>query len=260
VSVSVREFMNEAALLTRAERGTWATYSRVGSTNSVARSIAEKTSATVRISPTVVLAWHQTHGRGRNGRLWICGPGEGVLATVLVRLEDSSHLGILPLLAGVTLAEELETMIAAGVRIQWPNDLYVREAKIGGVLVEGVSRGSSSWAVIGFGINYGSEPPRFETKRTTSLSLETEAVPSLARTGVQLSVALVRSLSSLSEAVGLVERAEKLSSHQVGAEVRIRSPLREFSGRYMGLDSRGFLMLETAVGIESVSVGEIVQE
>jgi BirA family biotin operon repressor/biotin-[acetyl-CoA-carboxylase] ligase len=259
VSVSVRDFMHEAALLTRAESGTWATYSRVGSTNCVARGIAEKTPATGGISPTVVLAWYQTHGRGRNGRRWECGPGEGVLATVLVRLEDSSHLGILPLLAGVSLAEELKTMVAAGVRIRWPNDLYVRDAKIGGVLVEAMSRGSSSWAVIGFGLNYGSQPPRFETKRTTSLTLETEEVPSLARTAVRLSKALLRSLSSLSEAAGLVERAEELSSHQVGAEVRIRSPRGEFSGRYVGLDSRGFLLLETAAGLESVSVGEIVQ-
>jgi BirA family transcriptional regulator, biotin operon repressor / biotin---[acetyl-CoA-carboxylase] ligase len=95
---------------------------------------------------SVVVADHQTAGRGRLDRRWVAPPGSALLASFVLEPHP-----LLSLAAGVAAAE------ACGpeVRLKWPNDLMLRGRKLGGILVE-VSGGK---AVVGIGINVTSAPP-----------------------------------------------------------------------------------------------------
>ena len=95
---------------------------------------------------SIVVADHQTAGRGRMERHWDAPPGTALLASFVL----DSH-SLLSLAAGVAAAE------ACGpeVRLKWPNDLLLRGRKLGGILVE-VGDGK---AVVGIGINLTSAPP-----------------------------------------------------------------------------------------------------
>lgn len=95
---------------------------------------------------TIVLADHQTAGRGRMGRRWDAPPGTALLASFVLAPGP-----VLSLAAGVAAAE------ACGphVRLKWPNDLLLDDRKLGGILVE-VSGGR---AVCGIGINLSWAPP-----------------------------------------------------------------------------------------------------
>jgi BirA family biotin operon repressor/biotin-[acetyl-CoA-carboxylase] ligase len=89
---------------------------------------------------SVVVAEHQTAGRGRLDRHWESPPGTALLASFVLPPNP-----LLSLAAGVAAAEAC----GSEVRLKWPNDLLLRSAKLGGILVEVMS----AKAICGIGIN-----------------------------------------------------------------------------------------------------------
>lgn len=90
----------------------------------------------------VVLADHQTSGRGRQGRTWESSPGQNLLFTVILRateplLSDHVARGMLPLATSLAVASTLESYAAEDqVSIKWPNDVLLGGKKCSGILVE----------------------------------------------------------------------------------------------------------------------------
>jgi BirA family transcriptional regulator, biotin operon repressor / biotin---[acetyl-CoA-carboxylase] ligase len=107
---------------------------------------------------TAVLAGRQQAGRGRQGHGWVSPPGN-LFLSVLLRPGAGVRAALLPLLAGVAVAEALEASAGVPVRLKWPNDVLVGERKIGGILVE-ASTGvhGLEWAVVGVGVNVALRP------------------------------------------------------------------------------------------------------
>ena len=102
---------------------------------------------------TVVMTTaHQTAGRGRMGRQWQDQPGQALMFSVGMPLENPDPSG-LSLAIGVALAEAL----GAPVQLKWPNDLWVHHAgqwcKLGGILTEVAHDGQLAHVVVGVGIN-----------------------------------------------------------------------------------------------------------
>ncbi|HLQ62101.1 MAG TPA: biotin--[acetyl-CoA-carboxylase] ligase, partial [Candidatus Acidoferrales bacterium] len=95
---------------------------------------------------SVVVADHQTAGRGRADRVWETPPGTALLASFVVPPQP-----LLSLACGVAAAEAC----GARVRLKWPNDLLLGGRKVGGILVEAGPRK----AVVGIGINLSWAPP-----------------------------------------------------------------------------------------------------
>lgn len=106
---------------------------------------------------TLVAARRQTAGRGRLGRSWLSGVDRDITATfVLKNISDGFHAGVICGLAVLRLIREC--CPEALSFFKWPNDIYVRERKICGILSEGVvSGGRLSGVVCGFGINVNSD-------------------------------------------------------------------------------------------------------
>ena len=207
----------------------------------------------------VFLAQQQTAGRGRQGRSWISDDELGIYATIVRPVEEGSHLQTLPLLVGVGLAKALRRFDFP-VGLKWPNDLEIRGRKLGGILIETMSRGESDiGAIIGFGINHGHKRGGLPTPNSTSLRLEIEELPSLAR----IAAALFRSVQEELRHLGNVAYARDLygemSVHRTGEMLRCRLGERAIEGRFLGFDPRGFLRLEVAGREEVLSAGEILE-
>jgi BirA family biotin operon repressor/biotin-[acetyl-CoA-carboxylase] ligase len=132
---------------------------------------------------TVVSARHQRAGRGQRGHEWWDDPGESLLVSVLLR--PSAPPAAAPqisLVAGLAVAEALATAGVAA-RIRWPNDLFVNQRKVCGILAE-ASSGSSGptrdgtaslhHVILGIGINLNQTRfPDSLADRATSLRLAT---------------------------------------------------------------------------------------
>src|SRR6187399_674407 len=103
------------------------------------------------LEPVLLVAERQTAGRGRLGRAWQAAPGESLTFSLGLPLAPADWSG-LSLAVGVSLAESLHPR----VRLKWPNDLWLDERKLAGILIETASFGDGAGrrqAVIGVGIN-----------------------------------------------------------------------------------------------------------
>lgn len=142
---------------------------RLGSTNDYLKARAQSGAP----EGTVIIAQEQTAGKGRLGRSWISPPG-GAWFSVLLRpsisVEQASCLSIL---MAVSLARAIQEHWGVPVGVKWPNDLYVRDKKLGGILIELSSYAQKiEWLIAGIGINVNNEPPMGTRVPATSLSRE----------------------------------------------------------------------------------------
>jgi BirA family biotin operon repressor/biotin-[acetyl-CoA-carboxylase] ligase len=143
----------------------------VHSTNDMALELASKGAS----EGTVVLAESQTRGRGRMGRSWYSPPGEGIYLSVILKPPLSPQKAYqITFMAAVAAAETLRHLFNLEVQIKWPNDLMIRNKKLGGILTE-LKAGPDRihWVVIGIGINVNivQFPPELQDQ-VTSLRLE----------------------------------------------------------------------------------------
>lgn len=127
-------------------------YGSVGSTNDVARRLAEEEDAP---AGTIVVAREQVEGRGREGRTWHSPKDAGVYLSMVFRPTAVRNPELLPLLAGVGIVRELDRAFEElAPALKWPNDVMAGDRKLGGVLSEAVwgDRGIR-FLVIGTGVN-----------------------------------------------------------------------------------------------------------
>jgi BirA family transcriptional regulator, biotin operon repressor / biotin---[acetyl-CoA-carboxylase] ligase len=118
----------------------------------------------------VVVAEQQVAGRGRLSRAWESPARAGLLVSVLLRPSlPPTALPLLPLLAGLALADAVEAVADVPVGLKWPNDLLVDGRKLGGILVERAPDGA---VVVGFGINVSTRREELPVDTATSLALE----------------------------------------------------------------------------------------
>lgn len=121
------------------------------STNTCLLARAEEGAA----SGLVVGTDRQTAGRGRRGRAWLATPGCSLTFSVLWRYPAQVQLQGLSLAVGVAVAEGLEALGARQIQLKWPNDIWLNQAKLGGILIETAPHGS---LVIGIGLNLARDP------------------------------------------------------------------------------------------------------
>ena len=122
---------------------------------------------------TVIIAREQTSGKGRWGRHWDSPRGGAWFSLLLRPPIPLEQAGCIAILIAVSLARALREGWGVPVDVKWPNDLYVRGKKLGGVLIElGSSQGKIDWLVAGIGINVNNELPAEARVPATSLACE----------------------------------------------------------------------------------------
>ena len=97
----------------------------------------------------LVVADHQTAGRGRLGRSWEAPPGKALLFSILLRPPSERNVPELSLVAGIAVADALERTLGLSVQLKWPNDVMLRRRKVAGCLAE-MREGV---VVLGIGLN-----------------------------------------------------------------------------------------------------------
>jgi BirA family biotin operon repressor/biotin-[acetyl-CoA-carboxylase] ligase len=122
---------------------------------------------------TVIVADHQTAGRGRLDRTWEAPAGSGLVMSALVRPQelDPTLWPWIPLMAGVAVADAVRD---AGLEpsLKWPNDVEIDGRKLAGILVERVETTDGPAAVIGIGLNIAMAADQLPVPTATSMSLE----------------------------------------------------------------------------------------
>ena len=144
------QLLSEASINTQLEQGRLAVIPVIDSTNQY---LLERIDTLQ--SGDACVAEYQQAGRGRRGRQWISPFGVNLYLSMYWRLEQGPAAAIgLSLVIGIVLAETLKELGADGVRVKWPNDIYLNDRKLAGILVELTGKtGDAAQIVIGTGIN-----------------------------------------------------------------------------------------------------------
>jgi BirA family biotin operon repressor/biotin-[acetyl-CoA-carboxylase] ligase len=243
-------------------------FRRTDSTNTRARELA----AAGAPHGIVVTADEQTEGRGRQGRTWTAPAGKALLYSALLRPLEERH-ATLPLavpLAVCAAAEELQPGIECGLK--WPNDVWLEERKLAGVLIE--ARPQDGWAVIGIGLNLSISTEEFPPElRDTAISLFSSTNGSIGSTegdrGMsRRSLPAVATAGHPPSALNATDALNRHLEHWVEADPEVvlsawreRDALRGRevawdggSGVADGVDDRGYLLVLTAGG-DRVALG-----
>lgn len=104
-------------------------------------------------SGTVIIAHSQTSGKGRQGRKWISPPGNLYFSMLWQFNCSLSDLYGLSLVVGIAISRIIKRLGLEDIRLKWPNDVYLDEAKMGGILIETKQNKKQVQAVIGIGLN-----------------------------------------------------------------------------------------------------------
>lgn len=204
----------------------------------------------------------QSAGRGRRGRRWHSPAGYGVLFSLGLPLQRApSELSGLSIVAGIAAVRALRALGARETALKWPNDLLLRGAKLGGILVETRARGTGSAAVVGMGLNHRLAPGLAARLKREVAALEDVLRPLPARNAVIVALAreVLAALRAF-DASGLEPfRSDWEALHAyAGKALRVRlAGGRVLAGVAAGLAADGALQLRTRRGLRTVRDGRI---
>ncbi|WP_372728704.1 biotin--[acetyl-CoA-carboxylase] ligase [Nocardioides sp.] len=208
----------------------------------------------------VVVAEHQTSGRGRLDRTWQTPDRAALTFSVLLRPKAApAAWPWLPLLAGYAVGRALEEVgLRAGLK--WPNDVLLDDLKVAGILTELVETPDGPAAVVGIGLNVSTTAEELPVDTATSLALA--GATGLDRT--DLLATLLRTLHTEYAAWQAGNGAELRAAYtracvSLGRQVRVDLPSGEvLSGTAVGIDPDGRLRVRTGTGEVSVGAGDVV--
>jgi BirA family biotin operon repressor/biotin-[acetyl-CoA-carboxylase] ligase len=218
----------------------------------------------------VLVADHQTAGRGRLGRRWEAAPGSSLLLSVLLRpCVPVDQVPLVTMALGLSALEVCEAVSGAELGLKWPNDLITADRdyrKLGGMLAESVIRaGVADVVVAGIGINvdWPQDLPAELAASATAINLldaASSAKPDRETVLTDLMVNFAARYDALDDRAGrrttLGEYRERCLT--IGQPVRVERASGELTGLATDVDDEGRLLLETATGYEPVAVGDVV--
>ncbi len=204
--------------------------------------------------PLWLMAHTQTAGRGRSGRAWVSLPGN-LHASLVVRpgcpLAAASKLS---LVAGVAATDALRAVAGStalpGLRVKWPNDVLIADAKIGGILIESSVAGPDAdlVVVIGFGLNLASSPID-PARRTTHLAGHGLMIQPRAMLD-SLAAAMHMWLQRWDRGLGFAEIREAWLQRAgpPGERLSVNAGRGVVDGTFAGIDGEGSLLMRDADG------------
>ena len=222
----------------------------VQSTNDVALQLAESGAETL----TLVVADHQTSGRGRGGSEWLSHPGSSLLCSVVFRTQfaETDAPGAAPIRVGWAVADAVSLLIDRTVALKWPNDVVIPpHGKIAGILCEGAFRQEGRGHIVaGIGINVF-----YPGAEYFAIADATEEPP----TRAAVLQTLMRNLKAIApritapfndQELGQLREIDVLFDQQVKTESGI-------VGRACGIAADGSLKIQTSNGVETVRTATV---
>lgn len=222
-------------------------YPSLGSTNEVLKGLAAQGAP----EGTLVIADEQTAGKGRLGRKWLAPPGTSLLLSLLFRPDLAPNQAArLTMICSLAIADGIEELTGLSVGLKWPNDVFIRGKKAGGLLTESATTGERlDYVVVGMGLNVNLDVSTLSELRGMATSLSQELGREVSRLEL-----LWRILEGIEARYKSLRRGE--SPHEEWAarlvtlarEVQVTTPQGVLAGWAEGVDADGALILRTSDG------------
>ncbi len=212
-------------------------------------------------SGTLVVAESQTKGRGRLGRSWFSPKYKGIYFSLLLRpaiLPEYSP--VLTILIAVSMAEAVKEITGLDIQIKWPNDLFLNNKKLGGILTEmNAEADKINFMVMGVGLNVNNDKKSLVSGAT---SLKEHTHESLSRP-----LLLQEILRRIEKNYGLWEQKGphliidkwRQLSFTLGKRVKVYCQNKHIEGTAADIDKDGGLLIRKDSGIlAKVMAGDVI--
>ena len=204
-----------------------------------------------RTEPVLLVAERQTAGRGRLGRGWQSAAGDSLTFSLGLPLAPADWAG-LSLAVGASVAESLHPRI----RLKWPNDLWLDDRKLAGILIETASSGAglARYAVVGIGLNIAPRPAEGLSTPPAALR-ELDPAADAGSALLRIAEPLVRTLQAF-EHYGFAPFQGRFQARDA---LRDRPVVLSDGtvGTAHGVSEAGALLVHTAAGMQAISSSEV---
>ena len=224
----------------------------VGSTNALALERISASATPAALHGALVVADEQLAGRGQRGRSWHSPPGMSIYASAILFAPSAVPPPLLVAAVALGIAEGLEQATGVSIGIKWPNDLWIGERKVAGILMERRGAAADAGIVVGFGINVHHDTVDFpEDLRGLATSLAAHA------SGLRRADLLVAVLLRLEQRLDAVfassgqselEAAYRARSVLLGRRVRLFDADAPIEGVVFDLSATSGLLLQMDSG------------
>ena len=224
------------------------------STNDEAAHLLEKHPV---IEGTIVITGNQTAGKGQRGNAWLTEPGKNLTFTLILKPNFLSIVQQfnLNIIISLGIVDYLNS-IKSGFEVKWPNDIYYKEQKICGILIQNVLKNNRiEYAIIGIGLNINQQ--QFSEQRAVSLSQITGEIYDLEAALSTLCEHLERRYLQLKRGEVDNLRQEYLNNMYRFGEDHLYKDKEVFQGRITGVTEHGLLEIETYKGLKQFSFKEV---
>ncbi len=230
----------------------------VGSTNSEAMTLAHDGDP----GHLWITAGEQLSGRGRRGRGWTSPPGNLYASALMIDPAPPAALSSLPLVVAVAVRDAIAACglpEGAQLKIKWPNDILLNDAKCCGMLLESQNlRGGSIAVVFGCGINIVTYP---DPGLYSATALNREGI---AATPETLFLHLARAfddalaLWDCGRGIGAIRERWLADAQGIGEAITVNLANERVEGLFEGIDPHGILLLRTGNGtLRPISAGDL---
>ncbi|MGV0627729.1 biotin--[acetyl-CoA-carboxylase] ligase, partial [Mycolicibacter minnesotensis] len=241
----------------------WRSLDVAAETGSTNADLLARCAAGENVDGAVLLAEHQTAGRGRHGRRWEAPVGSQLSLSVGVAAGTvpTAGWGWLPLATGVAVADAVAEVTGLQVGLKWPNDVLVGDGKLAGILAEVAA--PQQLIVVGLGLNVTMTAAQAPVP--TAVSLAMIGATDLDRN--RWAVTILRHLASRIAAWRAAGGADdaliadyRRRSCTLGVEVRADIPGdQRVEGLAESIDETGRLLINTGAGVVTVSAGDVTR-
>ncbi len=234
----------------------------MSSTSDIAKEILLSDSLDVEL-PLLILCDEQTSGRGQTGRVWQSNR-ESLTFTWCVSVESipTANQCLLPLIAGVSICEAIESLGIVEAKLKWPNDILIQRKKVCGILVEKIPSGDQSWFLIGIGINVNQSKLDFEKLDESKFTFPPGSLKAHCGHEFDLQTVLLTTVKRLVENT---KKENQWTEHFcdrfdfLGERITFtKANGEEVQGIFSGVDSTGSLQLEIDGVVQSFLSGRFL--
>ncbi|MFQ5456303.1 MAG: biotin--[acetyl-CoA-carboxylase] ligase [Nitrospirota bacterium] len=234
-------------------------FKKVDSTNRISADMAKKGVE----EGTVLIAEIQEKGRGRIGRSWFSPEGNIYLSIILRPALSSQMASLLTLIASISVTRVIRDITSLDAKIKWPNDIFIRNKKVGGILTE-LSADSEKirYAVVGIGLNVNIEKNDLpEEISSVATSLREEAGRSIDRRSLVVNLLedfeLWYAVMKNRERDRILNEWKRLSD-TIGRWVEVRLHDKKIEGLAYDITEDGYLKIRLKDNsLETVVAGDI---
>lgn len=234
-------------------------YEMIGSTNEAAHYFAK----TGLPEGTLVIANTQSKGRGRLGRKWHSPAGKGIYFSLILRpnLPPDKTPG-LSLTAGLAIIRAMYTISGLKMQMKWPNDILYNRKKLAGILIElAAELDRVEYIIVGIGINVNhikKDLPRSLQRTATSLKIITKKEVSRITLLQNILVQFEQLYGNFCRH-GFKYIASELNQHSavLGKRVTLSLGKKKITGKVMGFDDNGGLLIKSRSSLRSYTAGEV---